>query len=245
MSAFGNRTSRIFLPPDSRIPVAGWRAPALARSNRVVECRLCRNFMISVEHHREWRAQMCVQCLEIAACECGYRGVIFRRELWQPELWPPTQFTGRQAEVIKERGNIGVAFVDLVPKGWLLAAFKIAGHERRLPAPRGARHPDNGFPGGIQHGEEAIPRQDAREAWTRRLGERNGFCAHACRVPHRLQAGVTRCSCICGPLRAFRSHHTLRLIGYGRPDGLHFPGLTPDSQERSECICLCISKKPA
>src|SRR5258705_1570037 len=39
-------------------------------SNYLVKHRLHRDFMISIEHHRKWRAEMCVQRLKIAACEC-------------------------------------------------------------------------------------------------------------------------------------------------------------------------------
>src|SRR5215475_5925979 len=88
----------------------------------VVESGLARQVLVVVEDDREWSLQPVVELAEEAPREYGDAVAVLGR---QQRERPPATRRG-QAEVVEERGDVGVAFVDLIPESAGLARRKVA-----------------------------------------------------------------------------------------------------------------------
>ena len=159
----------------------------------------------AVQHQRERRCELGEQALEVAPREDGEAGLVLRRE--ERELLALAfARAGGEAEVIEERGDVGVAFVELVPERRDLGLVEPARRERGLAAARRAGDPGDGMVL-LQQLEEAPARQHAGHARPSRLAQRYfARPRHSpLTVPSRLgsapprQPPVTRCT-PCSPL---------------------------------------------
>src|SRR5262245_31545206 len=123
----------------------------------VVKRGLARQVLVVVEDDREWSLQPAVELAEEAPREHGDAVAVLG---CQQRERPPAARRG-PAEVVEERGDVGVAFVDLVPEPAGLAPRKVARHQRRLARARRRPYPGDWFlPGEIEPPNQPSPHQD-------------------------------------------------------------------------------------
>jgi hypothetical protein len=134
----------------------------------LVQLRRRRHRLVAVEHHGERHLELSIQALEITPREHAEAGLIFRREQGQALA---LERSGGEAEVVEERGDIGVALVELIPERRDAGMVEPARGKRGLAAPGRASHPGYRAVLGKQ-AEEALARQHAGDARPRRLSQR-------------------------------------------------------------------------
>src|SRR5215469_16202154 len=136
----------------------------------VVESGIARHVLVVVEDDGERRSQSAVKLAEEAPSEHGDVLAVLGR---QQRKRPPATWRG-QAEVVEERGDVGVAFVELVPEPAGLARRDVARDQGRLP--RAWRRPyprDRFLPGEIEPLNQPRPHQDLRLRGTGGLRQRH------------------------------------------------------------------------
>jgi hypothetical protein len=73
--------------------------------------------------------------------------------------------------MVKERSDIRIAFIHLIPETIEFARLNIAGNERRLPCPRRTLNPGNGpLAATVELAKETFARKDTRETGPGCLG---------------------------------------------------------------------------
>src|SRR5262245_37812730 len=107
----------------------------------VVESGIARHVLVVVEDDGERRFQSAVKLAEEAPSEHGNVLAVLGR---QQRERPPTTRRG-QAEVVEERSDVSVAFIELVPEPAGLARRDVAGDQGRLSRAGRRPYPGDGF----------------------------------------------------------------------------------------------------
>ena len=140
--------------------------------------------MIAVEHDHERGLQLGEQALKVAPREYGQSGLIFRREQWQALALARLEIGRGERKVVEESRDVGVAVVELIPEIGNRRVLEPACGKGGLAAPRRSRYPDRrAFACAIEQREQALARQNPRQARARGLAERHPSGFH--RVPSR------------------------------------------------------------
>ena len=145
----------------------------------VVERHAVARLLKVVEHERGARGQSVEQGAKEAARESGQVGKIVGREQTK-------RLTARTArggcglrEVVEERGRIGIAAVDHVPKAGELAGLQVAGDQCRLAGTRRAGDPHHRMPAlCIERREQALALEHAEQFRPAQFGEGDGVRSH-------------------------------------------------------------------
>ena len=151
-------------------------------AHHFVQRRGGRHLLVAVEDHGERRLQLREQPLEVAPREHREAGLVFGRKQRQALALAGLEIGRRKAQVIEERGDVGIAFVELVPKVWHRGVVEPARHQRGLAAAGRPGNPHRRpLAPAIEQREQARARQDPCQARARRLAERH---------PPRLHPGL-------------------------------------------------------
>jgi hypothetical protein len=152
-------------------------------AHHFMQLRGGRHFLIAVEDHGEGRLQTRVQDLEVAA-----------REERQPRLGVGREqrqrlalHRGGQAEVMEERGDVGIAVVDLVPQVINAGMLEPARGKRGLARARRPRQPRHRAAAFLQQIEQALARKYPGEARPGGFAERSALGLHRGALPETPQ----------------------------------------------------------
>src|SRR5262249_20227856 len=122
----------------------------------VVENGVTRQVLVVVEDYSKGRLQPAVELAEEAPTEQHDAVAVLGR---QQRERPPATRRG-SAEIVEERGDVGVPFVDLIPESAGLARRKVARHQRRLARARRRPKPGDGLlPSEIESPDQPRPHQ--------------------------------------------------------------------------------------
>ena len=124
--------------------------------------------VIVVEHQHERRLHTCREHFEVATSECR-ASAEFRGQVRQSGPLVAGRVTHREAEVMKERGQIAVALVQAIPQVRQILRFEIAAGERSLAGARRPAHPDDRLVPIVQQLDQPGPPQNPRVVRTRDL----------------------------------------------------------------------------
>ncbi len=137
---------------------------------------LGRDFLVVVEHQRAARRQALEQRAEEPSGETGHIRPVLRRQRRHRARSSPARPSESLPEIVKERRDIGVAGIDLIPDAAQLPRIQPARHERRLARARRPDHAHRATSGffRIQPGEQPFPRDRTIEQRAGDLGQRRG-----------------------------------------------------------------------
>ncbi len=128
--------------------------------------------MIVIEDQDGGRPEPPIKFLKKTAGECGQPLQIFGSQMGQWLFDARRPFLNREAKIMKEGGEVAVAFVQLIPQGTDLAGTQVACDEGGLAESRWRIDPDDGtFAGPIEHPVQSWTFNDRRKPWWRKLCE--------------------------------------------------------------------------
>jgi len=135
---------------------------------------LRRHLVVAVKDDGEGRPKSLVERLEKTTRENGQSRVIFGSELRQTWRLAPGELVRCGVKIVENRGDVGIALVELVPQRGELAVLEVARGNRGLAAPGRTRDPDRRAPACfIEQAIQAFARNDAGPARPGCLGERD------------------------------------------------------------------------
>jgi hypothetical protein len=170
----GERRRRIATTDEDDAPAVRDLGDGLRHD--VVESGIERHVLVVVEDDGEGRLQPAVELAEEAPSEHRDAVAVLGRQQWER---PPAMGRG-QAEIVEESGDVGVAFVDLVPEPSRLARREVARDQRRLAC--AWRRPDPGdrfLPGQIEPPHEPPSHEDPRLRGTGCLRQHHDVAANS------------------------------------------------------------------
>jgi len=100
--------------------------------------------LVVVKDEEGWRFQSAVQRFKKPPREDGQTGQVFWCEMRKRLLISWRRLCTGEAEIMKERRQIRIPRIELIPERFEFAGVEVTGDERRLPHPRRAGDPENG-----------------------------------------------------------------------------------------------------
>ncbi len=134
------------------------RGDAVAQGG--VQLRVCRYFVVVVEHQHERCLHARGELLEVATRECT--AAIFRRsEVRQRRSFVTGRVTHRETEIVKEGRQVAIAFVELIPQMRQPLCFEVTAGERSLARTGRTADPDDRLVTVVEQLNQPGPRQHA------------------------------------------------------------------------------------